>query len=210
MKRTSTALVIFCITLLVMEVIPSLAKENEHEVPKVDKEGRKNVALQGKPNASSIIQGGGHPLLQIEFLNEGLYNKDLHAWIPEGGPPAWAEIDLGKVFLIDKVVISSENTETFNDRHPKDFQILVATEYNKESDAKTWKAVHEAKGDVIKGPKAFPFDPVKARWVRIHIAATDDGTGPRIDEIEIYESLKAAIHRPTGKLLTTFGAVKKK
>ena len=206
MKPILSALAIFSSILLVMGFFPSLAKSSD-EVPKADEEGRKNIALQGEPNASSII-GAAPDLLKIEFLNEGWYNKDLHSWVPEGGPPAWAEIHLGKVFLIDKVVISSENTETFNDRHPKDFRILVATEYNEDSDAETWRAVHEAKEDVIKGPKAFTFDPQKAQWVRIHIMATDDGTGPRIDEIEIYESLSATVIRPMGKLATIWGAMK--
>ena len=206
MKPILSALAIFSSILLVMGFFPSLAKSSD-EVPKADEEGRKNIALQGEPNASSII-GAAPDLLKIEFLNEGLYNKDLHSWVPEGGPPAWAEIHLGKVFLIDKVVISSENTEHFNDRHPKDFRILVATEYNEDSEAETWKVVHEAKEDVIKVPKSFTFDPVEAQWVRIHITATDDGTGPRIDEMEIYESLKAAVRQPTRKLLTTWGAMK--
>lgn len=173
------------------------------EVPEVDERGAVNVALlpDTAPDASSVI--AGWPLRHnIEFLNDGWYNNP-RSWIIQG-VPGWAEIDLGQVYEVDKVVFGSEHTAQWNDRKTGDFSILVATKYDEDSDAATWTEVYEHDGDPVHATTAFEFKAVDARWVRIEIRGPD---GARIDEFEIY-SLKAAAVNAENKLAVTWGKVK--
>lgn len=174
------------------------------EVPEEDERGAVNVALlpDTEPNASSLIPG--YPLRhQIEFLNDGWYNNP-RSWIIQG-VPGWAEIDLGKAYEIDKVVLGSEHTIQFNDRAAGDFSILVATEYDEDSEAGTWSEVYNNNGDPVHATTAFEFKAVKARWVRIEIRGPD---GARIDEIEIYSMSLAVDVRQ--KMISTWGKLKNK
>ena len=173
------------------------------EVPEEDERGAINVALlpDTAPNASSCI--AGYPLRhQIKFLNDGWYNNP-RSWII-AGVPGWAEIDLGRVYEVDKVVFGSEHTVQFNDRKTGDFSILVATEYDEDSEAATWTEVYEHDGDPVSATTAFEFDAVNAGWVRIEIRGPD---GSRIDEIEIY-SLKARAVDSRNKLASKWGKLK--
>jgi len=173
------------------------------EVPEVDERGAINVALlpDTSPDASSLI--AGWPLRHnIEFLNDGWYNNP-RSWII-AGVPGWAEIDLGRVYEVDKVVFGSEHTAQFNDRKTGDFSILVATKYDEDSEAATWTEVYEHDGDLISATTAFEFKAVSASWVRIEIRGPD---GARIDELEIY-SLKAAAVNAENKLATMWAKVK--
>jgi len=172
------------------------------EVPEFDERGATNMALLPgtAPNASSCI-AGYDDRHQIEFLNDGWYNNP-RSWII-GSIPGWCEIDLGKAYEIDKVVIGSEHTAQWNDRAPTDFSILVATEYNEDSDAGTWKEVYE-NNTPVSGTTEFEFNAVKARWVRIDIRSMD---GARIDEFEIY-SMKGAAVNAGDKLTSTWGELK--
>ncbi len=164
------------------------------EVPEEDDRGALNVALlpDTSPDASSCIVGydARH---RIEFLNDGWYNNP-RSWII-AGVPGWAEIDMGKVYEVDKVVFGSEHTAQFNDRMAGDFSILVATKYDEDSEAATWTEVYAHDGLPVLNTTTFEFDPVDARWVRIEILGPD---GARIDEIEIY-SLKGAAVNARGK-----------
>jgi len=172
-------------------------------VPEVDERGATNVALLPitKPNASSLLPGW-ETRHKIEFLNDGWYNNP-RSWIP-AAMPAWAEIDLGKVYEVDKVVFGSEHTAKWNDRAITEFGILVATEYNADSGAATWKEVFSYKDKPVRDTTPFTFEPEQARWVRIDIRAGE--TQPRIDEIEIYSRSLAVSGR--GKLTTTWGKIK--
>ncbi|MBD3183074.1 hypothetical protein GF312_12335 [Candidatus Poribacteria bacterium] len=173
------------------------------EVPETDERGALNVALLPgtSPNASSCI-ANYEDRHSIEFLNDGWYNNP-RSWIL-AGIPGWAEIDLGRTYEIDKVVIGSEHTANWNDRMPADFSILVATEYDEDSGAATWTEVYTHKGEPVHATTAFEFDAIDARWVRIDIRDPD---GARIDEIEIY-SMKGAAVDAKGKLTTTWGRIK--
>jgi len=79
-------------------------------VPDVDERGATNVAFlqDTSPNASSCIPGYADRH-SIAFLNDGWYNNP-RSWIADGNPPAWIEINLGKVYTVDKVVFGSEHT----------------------------------------------------------------------------------------------------
>ncbi len=173
------------------------------EVPEFDERGATNVALlpDTSPNASSCIPGydARH---RIEFLNDGWYNNP-RSWIIQG-VPGWCEIDLGRVYEIDKVVIGSEHTARWNDRMAADFSILVATKYNEDSEADTWEEVYKHNGAPVHATTEFEFDAVDARWVRIEIRGPD---GARIDEIEIY-SMKGQAVNARGKLTSAWGKLK--
>ena len=173
------------------------------EVPEVDERGAVNVALlpDTAPNASSLIPGWDKRH-QIELLNDGWYNNP-RSWIIQG-VPGWAEIDLGEVYEIDKVVFGSEHTAHWNDRKTGDFSILVATKYDEDSEAATWEEVYKHDGDPVHATTTFEFKAVDARWVRIEIRGPD---GARIDEIEIY-SLKAAAVNAGSKLILTWGRIR--
>ena len=173
------------------------------EVPEEDERGAINVALlpDTAPNASSVIPGY-ETRHSIEFLNDGWYNNP-RSWIIQG-VPGWAEIDLGQVYEVDKVVFGSEHTAHWADRAIEDFSILVATEYNEDSEAATWHEVFSYSGDPVRDTTPFTFDPAQARWVRVEIRGPD---GSRIDEIEIY-SLKGTAVNARSKLTSTWGKLK--
>lgn len=175
-------------------------------VPEVDERGTINVALLSdtSPNASSCIPGY-EDRHSIAFLNDGWYNNP-RSWIADGNPPAWAEINLGKVYTVDKVVFGSEHTAHWKDRAISEFGVLVATEYDADSKASTWNEVFQYKGDPVRDTTPFVFTPVDARWVRIDIRASDPG--PRIDEIEIYATLSGTSVNNNGKVITMWSRIK--
>lgn len=176
------------------------------EVPEVDERGATNVALLPitKPNASSTI-AGYEDRHSVEFLNDGWYNNP-RCWIC-ASMPAWAEIDLGKIYKVDKVVFGSEHTAEWEDRAITEFRILVATKYNEDSGAATWKEVFNYEGDPVRDTTPFTFDPVQARWVRVDILAGE--AQPRIDELEVYATPGSTAVTIKQKLTTTWGQIKK-
>ncbi len=155
----------------------------KQRVPLHDKSMHKNLALlpSAKANASSVLPG--HAIHQIRHLNDGFYNNQ-NSWI-SNGEPSWAEIDLGDKYIISRVVFGSDHSQSFNDRAIKKFDILVSTEYNKDSSHESWKKVYEYDGEPVRATQSFSFEPIEARWVRIHIMESVNGNA-RIDEIEIY------------------------
>ncbi|HIE28600.1 TPA: hypothetical protein EYP66_15070 [Candidatus Poribacteria bacterium] len=158
------------------------------KVPTQDKEQHQNLALlpEAVANASSVLPG--HVIHQIKHLNDGFYNNQ-HSWI-SNGEPSWAEIDLGDVYTVSKVGFGSEHSQHHNDRAATKFDILVSTDYHKDSAHSSWQKVYEYQSSPVRKTMEFSFEPVKARWVRIHIWETAGGN-VRIDEIEIYGDLIA-------------------
>ncbi len=155
----------------------------KQKVPKYDKQRRINLALLpfAKANASSVLPG--YSIHQIAHLNDGYYNNQ-NSWV-SNGEPSWAEIDLGDIYDISTVVFGSEHSQSYNDRSATKFDILVSTDYAESSDHNSWKKVYEYDGEPVSTTREFSFEPVKARWVRIHIKESLGGN-VRIDEIEIY------------------------
>ena len=165
----------------------SVASETQ-KVPTQDKEQHQNLSLLPKAaaNASSVLPG--HSIHQIKHLNDGLYNNQ-HSWI-SNGEPSWAEIDLGDIHTVSKVGFGSEHSQHHNDRAATKFDILVSTDYHEDSAHDSWQKVYEYQGSPVQKTTEFSFEPVDARWVRIHIYETAGGN-VRIDEIEIYGDLMA-------------------
>ena len=163
-------------------------------VPKLDKTGHTNLALlpNAVANASSVLHG--HAIHQIAHLNDGLYNNQ-NSWI-SNDEPSWAEIDLGDVYTVSKVVFGSEHAQQYSDRSATEFDVLVSTDYHSESEHESWIKVYEYKGEPVRTTTPFSFEPIEAKWVRIHVKKSVGGN-VRIDEIEIYGDL--ASDEPEGK-----------
>lgn len=153
-------------------------------VPINDPSGLWNLSLlkTAKANASSIISG--YPLKHaIVNLSDGWYNNNA-SWI-SSGTPAWAEVDLGDQYLVQKVVFGSEHVAYHKDRAASKFRILVAQEYNENSSASSWTEVYRHQKEPVGKTMAFSFPSIKCRYVRIDITESAGGDA-RIDELEIY------------------------
>ncbi len=172
------------------------------------RDGEPNLALlkDAKPEASSVIAGWCPQRHCTEYLNDGFYNN-CRSWII-GTIPGWAQIDIGTIATVNRVLLGSEHAPFWKDRFLTDFDILVATETaDKDSAAKTWKKVltYDKAGAPISETTEFKFKETEARLVRIHIRAND---GARIDEIEIYGGKNPLAVEPVGKLTTTWSRIK--
>jgi hypothetical protein len=168
--------------------MPPEMKDRDLQVPAV-RNGRRNLALAptAKPGASSILPG--HASHQVAHLNDGWYGNSA-SWIP-AQMPAWAEIDLGTSYRIGEVRLSNDSIGQFRDRAPTRLRILVATEYNADSKAASWREVAHYAGDGIVESQSFVFPAVEARWVRVEITECKNDL-PRLDEIEVYEATDAS------------------
>ncbi len=178
-------------------------------VPTTDKDGNVNLALLkvATPNADSLLGGWCPARHCTEYLNDGFYNN-CRSWITSkpSGQEAWAEIDMGAVYQIKKVGFGSDHCGNYKDRSAKDFKILVATKYNKDSNDNSWKVVYDNKdGEMVNQTKYFDFNPVEARYVRISITKSNQSE-VRIDEIEIYGGFLDV--NPKSKLASYWGQIK--
>lgn len=125
------------------------------------------------------------PIHQVAHLNDGWYGNQA-SWIAKT-PAAWAEIDLGDVYTISQVRLSNDEIKEFSDRKPTSYRILVATKYDSDSAAATWKPVAEVSGEPLLGVRDFSFAACDARWVRVQIVKSRPNE-PRLDEIQIFEA----------------------
>jgi len=150
-----------------------------------DEWGFENLALRktSKSRASSVI--AGYDIHKIEHLNDGKLGNDW-SWIAEQNP-CWAEIDIGDTFWVYRVAVGSDSSGKYQDRGPTRYSILVATEYDENSDAETWKKVAPGPNPpAIQYRTEFCFVPVQARYVRIAIEQTSNNAAARIDEFEVF------------------------
>ena len=156
-------------------------------VPTV-REGEPNMALlqQADFKVLNTIAGWCPKRHCDKFLNDGFYNN-CRSWIM-GAAPSWAQIDIGEVGNINRVIFGSDHSQGFADRACNDFDILVAKDKAAEkSNAATWKKVYEhKKGDPARETTEFKFKDVPARWVRIDIR---ESAGARIDELKFMEGV---------------------
>ncbi len=169
---------------------PATVTENRWRVPALRVQ-RRNLALlpSAKATASSVYEGGAMPIHQIAHLNDGWYGNSA-SWIADK-MPAWAQIDLGKVYQISEVCLGNDHEGQFTDRATTKLRILVATNYQAGSTGQAWRTVAQYDGPGLLRNKTFVFAPVSARRVRIELLQSRDGL-PRLDEIEIYEAEPAS------------------
>ena len=174
-------------------------------VPTVrDKEPNLALLKGSKPDASSLLDGWCPRRHCTEYLNDGFYNN-CRSWIV-GPIPGWAQIDIGEVANVNRIIFGSDHSQDFLDRTTADFDILVATTVaDANSDANTWENVYTHKGEPISKTTEITFDDVDAQWVRIHIRTN---AGARIDEIEIYGGSDPAAVEPTEKQTIIWAQIK--
>ncbi|MFQ6099507.1 MAG: discoidin domain-containing protein, partial [Armatimonadota bacterium] len=142
--------------------------------PLRDDRGCRNLALLpgASVTASSVIPG--YPdLHSVEHLCDGWYNNPA-SWI-SAKEPSWVEVDLGRVFTVDTVVLGSEHTSHYRDRAITRFNVEVSAEEPAE-----WRRVANYDGEPVRDTRAFRFQPLKARRIRVNILRTDAGDQARI------------------------------
>lgn len=174
-------------------------------VPTVrDKEPNLALLKDAKAEASSLLGGWCPHRHCTEYLNDGFYNN-CRSWII-GAIPGWAQIDIGEVVNVNRIIFGSDHSQGFVDRTTADFDILVAAQVaDANSEANTWENVYTHEGAPISKTTEITFDDVEARWLRIHIRTNP---GARIDEIEIYGGDDPAAVEPIDKLTTAWGQIK--
>ncbi len=174
-------------------------------VPTVrDKEPNLALLKDSKAEASSLLGGWCPKRHCTEYLNDGFYNN-CRSWII-GAIPGWAQIDIGEVANVNRIIFGSDHAQDFLDRTTADFDILVATTVaDANSEANTWEKVYTHKGEPVSKTTEIEFDDVEARWLRIHIRGID---GARIDEIEIYGGSDPTAVEPTDKLTIIWAQIK--
>lgn len=183
----------------------AVGKPGPEFVPTVrDKEPNLALLKDAKAEASSLLHGWCPQRHCTEYLNDGFYNN-CRSWII-GAVPGWAQIDIGEVANVNRIIFGSDHSQGFDDRTTADFDILVATKVaDANSEANTWENVYTHKGAAISKTTEITFDDVEARWLRIYIRKNADA---RIDEIEIYGGDDPFTVEPTDKLTTVWGQIK--
>ena len=174
-------------------------------VPTV-RDNEPNLALlkAAKAEASSQIVGWCPQRHCTEYLNDGFYNN-CRSWII-GAIPGWAQVDIGDVANVNRIIFGSDHSQGFLDRMALDFDILVATtKADPDSEANTWEKVYTHKGDPVSETTEFTFDDIEARWLRIHVRTN---AGTRIDELEIYGGRDPMAVDPKEKFTTTWARIK--
>ena len=99
----------------------------------------KNLALASagaKPSASSCY--ANNAFHKAAHLNDDKYGNS-HSWIP-AAMPCWAQVELARPELIERVVFSRDRTGIFKDRIPCEFEVLVST------NGKEWTTVRRLTG----------------------------------------------------------------
>ncbi len=95
-----------------------------------------NLALTGKPSASSCISGYAYHT--IDHLNDGEYGNSW-SWIAAGTGDEWAQIRLPQPARVARVVFSRDRSGQFADRIPVDFEVLLSL------DGEKWESVRHVK-----------------------------------------------------------------
>lgn len=97
----------------------------------------KNLALQGKATASSVI--AGYPIHQIPHLNDGKLGNN-HSWISAEKSGGWAQIEFPDPVEMNKIVWARDRTGVCRDRLATAYRIEIS------SDGKNWSTVGSEAG----------------------------------------------------------------
>ena len=101
-------------------------------------------------------------------------------------PPGPRLISAACIRLV-KCALGNDHLQQYTDRAATELRILVATNYNADSQASSWREVARHAGEALQTEQRFPFAPTPARWVRVELLKGGHDM-PRLDEIEIYEA----------------------
>jgi len=99
-----------------------------------------NLALAGQATASSVLKD--NPKHKISHLNDGKYGNG-RSWIP-ARKTGWAQIQLEKSTMIDRVVLSRDREGKLRDRRPGKFDIELS------SDGTQWVPVRKVRPGAAK------------------------------------------------------------
>jgi formylglycine-generating enzyme required for sulfatase activity len=150
--------------------------------------GEANLASSSggaKATASSCLEG--HPEHAVAHLNDGRFGN-TYSWISREAA-GWAQIELPKPTLVNRVVFSRDRTGAYGDRMPMAFEVQVS------GDGASWrtvKAVGNTYVPVLERMLLLPNRPIaldlpaqEAKYVRLAIRQTNGGEAC-VDEIEVY------------------------
>ncbi|MEW6358426.1 MAG: SUMF1/EgtB/PvdO family nonheme iron enzyme [Planctomycetota bacterium] len=153
-------------------------------------DSEKNLALAAtgaKASASSCLPG--YAIHQIPHLNDGRYGNSF-SWIALAGTNEWAQIELPQVMRINRVMFSRDRDGRYRDRLPVAFEIQLST------DGQTWRTVKKVGASSVVATEAklllpnkaivLDLSPTLAKYVRLAIAQTGNGSQPCVDELEVY------------------------
>ncbi|MGB9864420.1 discoidin domain-containing protein [Fervidobacterium riparium] len=135
-----------------------------------------NLAL-GKDTYASSFVPAEKPALAVDGTVE-----NNSKWCAVGDLPHWLVIDLGKEYIVNRVIIKhAESGKESADWNTKDYRIQIST------DGENWKDVVVVRNN-LKGITEHSFPPVKGRYVRLFVEApTQTGDkAARIYEVEVY------------------------
>lgn len=147
-----------------------LAQEYLDKQPKSDPH---NLA-KGRPVKTNVQQQGDRaPALAVN----GRYTDRRDAWFGDRWP-CWLEVDLGKVHTIDTV-----HVYFYWDGRYYQYTVQVST------DGKTYKTVVDQRENVTPATHEgviHKFEPVDARYVRIHILKNSVNEAVHLTELKVY------------------------
>jgi mono/diheme cytochrome c family protein len=83
------------------------------------------ASLGSRATASSVFDGGGSTLHQIDHLNDGHYGNS-HSWISAEAGGGWVQVELTEPAEIDRVVWARDREGTFRDRLATRYKIEVS------------------------------------------------------------------------------------
>lgn len=157
---------------------------DELEVYGADPAANLALARSGaKATASSCLSG--YASHRISHLNDGMYGN-ARSWIAATSEPGeWAQVELSDVREVHRVMISRDRRGEYNDRVPLWVDVLVST------DGSQWEKAGEMRGEPAPSGwdpvgRAIPFRQEHARYVRVSVLGTENGTPPALAEVRLY------------------------
>jgi hypothetical protein len=163
------------------------------------------------PNGPSLLLSHGFPVSASSYfyetscevfppsnLTDGLYNDsgscgDYSFWLPNGGVPAWAIIDLLEVHDVHSFTIQNTHNRGYNDHGTTQFSMSVSTDGTNY----TTVLAHQPLQWTDSSESPIPFQifslpsSVPARFIRIDIEAWA-GAGGGLNELDVYGDSRLA------------------
>jgi Protein of unknown function (DUF1553)/Protein of unknown function (DUF1549)/Planctomycete cytochrome C len=120
----------------------------------------RNLALDGKPSASSTLPG--YDIHRLEHVNDGRFGNS-RSWISGKAGRGWAQVELKARSKIDRVVWGRDREAGYRDRTASDYSVEVATEPGR------WRVVASAVDRTPQGDQANRLEansPERDRLIR--------------------------------------------
>ncbi len=132
-----------------------------------------SAARGGKASASSSLSG--HAIHRVEHLNDGKYGN-AHSWICGSGS-GWAQIELPRPELIDRVVFSRDRNGRYRDRLPAVFELRLSL------DGTTWRTVRYLVATNSLPPEQQLDNEPPRDWARRIAAALPPAWRPQVEPL---------------------------